>query len=177
MLAGLLLAPMAARADMPVVQPTRDVDVTYRVPVPGGTPVFLLQRLRWSAATRRQRVDLPSSGSWMVIDFANSRMALVRDASREVVDLPAPLSATQPGGGAAFSRVGTDTVAGLPCTQWRTTDTRGQEALACYTLDGVLLRAAAGSRVMMEAVGVKFGQQDMSVFQLPAGYTHQQSNR
>ncbi len=176
-LAGLALAGLALAADAPALQPTRDVDVTYRVPVPGGGGASLLQRLRWSASRREQRVDLPTSGNWMVLDFTAHRMAMVRDDSREVVDLPSPLSAEQPNAGAGFTRAGTDSVAGLACTEWRTIDTRGQETLACYTDDGVLLRATAGARVLMQAVAVKYETQPAEVFATPAGYTHQQSSR
>ncbi len=161
----------------PVVQPTRDVDVTYRVPVPGGADASLLQRLRWSAATRRQRVDLPTSGNWMMLDFARHRMALVRDESREVVDLPSPQTADQAGAGAGYTRVGTDSVAGLACTQWRTVDTRGHETVACYTGDGVLLRAMAGDRVLMVAVHVAYGAVGDGVFEVPAGYARTSSSR
>ena len=72
-----------------------------------------------------------------------------------------------------MSRVGADTVAGLACTQWRTTDTRGEQTLACTTDDGVMLRATAGGRVLMEAVSVSYTPQDQAVFALPPGYTHQ----
>jgi hypothetical protein len=173
----LVLAGPAAAQGVPVVQPVRDVDVTYRVPVPGGGDASLLQRLRWSAATRRQRVDLPTSGNWMVLDFARQRMALVRDESREVVDLPAPRSAGQPGGGAGYTRLGSAKVADLACTEWRTIDTRGHETVACYTDDGVLLRATDGVRVLMQAVSVKYAAQDADLFQPPAGYTHQETSR
>ncbi len=174
LMAALAAAPAARAQDAPPGKPTRDVDVTYRVPVPGADNAALLQRLRWSASMRRQRVDLPTSGNWMVLDFTTHRMAMVRDDTREVVDLPAPPSAELAGGGAGFMRTGSSTVAGLACTQWRTIDTRGQETLACYTDDGVLLRATAGTRVLMEAVAVKYETQGEAVFDLPAGYTHQQ---
>ena len=178
LLAVLLLLPLGARAEAPAaLQPLRDVDVTYRVPVPGGSDASLLQRLRWSAAHRMQRVDLPTSGNWMVLDFATQRMSLVRDESREVMDLPAPLNAAQPSAGAAYSRAGTDMVAGLACTEWRTIDTRGQETLACYTDDGVLLQAKSGGRIMMQAVAVKYEAQPEAIFAPPAGYTHQQTSR
>ena len=176
--AAILAGAFSAVAQAaPAVQPTRDVDVTYRVPVPGATDTYLLQRYRWSAARREQRVDLPTSGNWMVLDFNAHRMALVRDESREVVDLPSPQNADQPGAGAGFTRVAPATVAGFACTDWRTVDTRGQETLACYTDDGVLLRATSGSRTLMEAVHVNYTAQAEAVFQPPAGYTHQQSSR
>ena len=174
---ALAVAAPAWAQQAPVVQPTRDVDVTYRVPVPGGTDTYLLQRLRWSASHRQQRVDLPTSGNWMVLDFNAHRMALVHDASREIIDLPSPQSADQAGAGAGYTRVASASVAGLACTEWRTVDTRGQETLACYTDDGVLLRATAGTRTLMEAVHVSYDAQAESVFSAPAGYSRQQTSR
>ncbi len=175
---GLYLAAGVARAEAPLaLRPLRDVDVTYKVPVRSPTDANLLQRLRWSASLQRQRVDLPTSGNWMTLDFANHRMELVRDESREVIDLPAPRSAEQPGAGAGYARLGPAVVAGLACTEWRTIDTRGQESIACYTDDGVLLRARQGDRVLMEAVSVKYSLQDASLFDPPASYTRQQTNR
>ncbi len=172
-LALALCAPAAARAETPVVQPTRDVDVTYKVPVAGGAGVAILQRLRYSAALRRQRVDLPTSGNWMVLDFATRRLDMVRDQSHEIVDLPAPDSATQPGTLNAYIRMGPARVAGIDCTEWRTRDTRGQETVACYTADGILLRARNESAVLMEAVDVKYAAQGPDVFKLPDGYSRQ----
>ena len=169
---SLLAAP--AMADAPAsVKPTRDVDVTYKVPVGEGGNTALLQRLRFSASLHEQRVDLPTSGNWMVLDFATHRIAMVRDESREIVDLPAPESASLPNNGAGFVRVGPANVAGLDCTEWRTRDTRGLETVACYTQDGVMLRARNDSHTLMEAVSVRYGAVPPSVFALPDGYTHQ----
>ncbi len=170
---AVLLLPLPCLAEAPLVQPARDVDVTYKVPVAGGADMAILQRLRFSAALHRQRVDLPTSGNWMMLDFQSRRMAMVRDESREIVDLPAPDASTQPGAGAAFARLGPASVAGLDCTEWRTRDTRGQETVACYTADGVLLRARNESAVLMEAVDVKYATQGAEVFALPEGYSHQ----
>jgi hypothetical protein len=173
-LAALAL-PTPCLAEAPIVQPTRDVDVTYKVPVAGGKDMAILQRLRFSASLRRQRVDLPTSGNWMMLDFATKQMAMVREESHEIVDLPAPDNAGQPGGGAGFRRLGTARVAGLDCTEWNTRDTRGQETVACYTSDGVLLRARNESAVLMEAVDVKYDPQGAEVFALPDGYSHQKT--
>ena len=183
-LAGMALAGMAVAACLawpawadapPAVRPTRDVDVTYRVPVGPGDATSLLQRLRFSAALHRQRVDLPTSGTWMVIDFAAHTMAMVRDSSREVVDLPAPDSASLPQDGAAFQRMGSASVAGLDCTEWRTRDTRGAETIACYTPDGVMLRARTDTRLLMEATGVHYAALPGGIFVPPDGYSHQRA--
>lgn len=172
---GLTLVSVAAGAQTaPHVTPTRDVDVTYKVPVAGGNDMAILQRLRFSASLRRQRVDLPTSGNWMVLDYATHRMTMVRDESREVVEMPAPDNAAQPGGGAGFARVGTAQVAGLACTEWRTRDTRGQETVACYTDDGVLLRARGARGILMEAIDVAYRPQGAELFAIPDGYSRQQ---
>jgi hypothetical protein len=171
-----LIGAAPVRADeVPVVQPLHDVDVTYKVPVPGSDNMALLQRLRWSASTRRQRVDLPTSGNWMVLDFVSHRMDMVRDDARTVLDLPAPPD--PPPAAAGFARAGEGSVAGLACTEWRTRDSRGQETVACYTQDGVLLRARSGSRVLMEAVSVHYSPQQDGVFQVPRDFTRQEGNR
>jgi hypothetical protein len=174
----LAVAPVSAVAQgapaaAPHTTPVRDVDVTYKVPVAGGRDMAILQRLRFSASLHRQRVDLPTSGNWMMLDFVTHRMILVREESRELVDLPAPDSAAQPGGGAGFALVGTAQVAGLACTEWRTRDTRGEETVACYTDDGVLLRARGDRGVLMEAVDVGYRPQGAEVFAMPEGYTRQ----
>jgi hypothetical protein len=171
----LILLPGAALAEAPAaLRPTRDVDVTYKVPMQGAPD--LVQRLRWSAATQRQRVDLPNSANWMVLDFAAHRMEMVHEDTHQITDMPAPPSADQPVGEGAYVRTGSATVSGLACTQWRTADASGNQTLACYTPDGVLLRAEAGGQVLMEAVSVKYTAQDASVFQ-PPGYPHQQGGQ
>ena len=170
----LLFVTSPAWADQPpAVQPQRDVDVTYKVPVAGGGDMAILQRLRFSAALHRQRVDLPTSGNWMMLDFTAHTMAMVRDQSKEIVELPAPANASLPAGGAGFTRMGEASVAGLGCTEWRTRDTRGQETVACYTPDGVLLRARNDSATLMEAVQVNYTPLAASVFALPEGYSRQ----
>jgi hypothetical protein len=163
-----------ARADKPpAVQPLRDVDVTYRVPVPGLTVTSMLQRLRFSAALHKQRLDLPTSGNWMLLDFTAHTMDMVREQSHEIVEVPAPDNASQPGAGAGFVRLGQSSVVGINCTEWRTRDTRGQETVACYTDDGVLLRAANTDGPLMEAVEVKYAPVPADVFDLPKGYQRQ----
>jgi hypothetical protein len=177
-LAAILLAAGPASAEAPpATHPTRDVDVTYRVPVPSAPGTDLLQRFRWNARTRQQRVDLPTSGNWMVVDFATHRMEMVREATHEVLDLPAPDTIDLPGDGAGFSRRGDATVAGFPCVEWQTVDRQGQATLACYTADGVLLRARAGDRTLMEAISLHYVAQDPAVFEMPPDYTHQQAGR
>jgi hypothetical protein len=164
----------SAAADAPPsILPQRDVDVTYRAPVAGPGDTNVLQRLRFSAILHRQRLDLPTSGTWMVLDFTAHTMAMVRDQTHEIVDLPAPATAGQPGAGSGFTKLAAASVDGLNCTNWRTIDTRGHETVACYTDDGVLLRASNKNGPMLEAVDVKYGVLPATVFMLPQSYSHQ----
>ena len=64
-------------------------------------------------------------------------------------------------------------MAGLACTDWDMTDAAGEAARLCLTDDGVMLRARAGARTLLNAETVSAGPIDPAVFKLPPGYTHQ----
>ena len=172
-LAALLLAatPAMAASDKPVMRPTRDVDVTYSI-VPDSSGVSSMhQRARWDVADGRMRLDLPSPGTWMLIDFSDRHMQMVSDRERKVLrltDRASLLPGETPG--ASFTRQGTGTVAGVGCTEWETNDNAGRAVTVCITDDGVLLRARSGPRLLIQAVQVAYGQQDRQSFAVPAGY-------
>lgn len=163
-LAALLL-PLAARAqERPIVVPTRDVDITYHAQ-------DIEQRMRWLAAGHRLRIDPPGAGMFMVVDYDTHRMAMVRPSDRKAVEMAAPLGmpgAAQPGGN--YVRAGTDTVAGLPCTDWRTHDNGGGDATVCFTADGVMLRARVAGKTIVEATSVAYGPQNPADFAVPPGF-------
>ncbi len=163
----------AAAQTRPNTIPTRDVDVTYHMTAADQT---LTQRMRWLAGPQMLRVDPPTPGLYMIVNYKDHRVAVVRDADRQVLDLDTG-AATLPGGnfgpeGGHFTRQGNDTVAGLPCTDWQTTDTTGDPTIACFTADGVLLRARAGNRTLLEAATVTYGPQDAAAFRTPPDYVH-----
>jgi hypothetical protein len=172
--AGALMVVLCAAADdaHPVLRPTRSVDVTYAMDIGRGT---LHERLRWDAAAQTLRVDPPTEGLYVIIDLAAKRMSTVRAADKTVIEMAAPDSATGMADSAAAGAVrqGTDTVAGLACTEWDMTDAAGQTARVCLTEDGVLLRARVGDRTRLRAETVQYGPLDPGVFQIPAGYTRQ----
>jgi hypothetical protein len=173
-LAGALaVSPRAAApAERPLLRPIHDVDVTYTLDAGGGTIVH--ERLRWDAAAQELRIDPPTPGLYVIIDFPARRMSTVRTAERVVIDMAAPDNVTgMPDSAAAGAvRRGTDTVAGLPCTEWDLTDAAGEVASLCLTDDGVLLRARAGARTLLNAETVRYGPLDAGLFQVPAGYIH-----
>lgn len=171
------LGMVAARADeRPLTLPSRDVDVTYAMTRPDGPPdqPRMAQRVRWAQADQKLRVDTPSPGLYVVMDYRTHLLSAVRPAERMVLQVKsngADLSlggARIPEGG--FARTGESMVAGLACTQWRTRDAAGEATLACLTADGVLLRAEIGKVALVEAVRVAYGPIDKSVFDVPADY-------
>jgi hypothetical protein len=176
-LASLFLAPALATAapDRPPALPTRDVDVVYMMVQPDAPdgPRVLEQRVRRAAAAGKLRVDPPTPGLWVVMDTHAHLLSTVREADRSVLELTsaqAQLGPGLPAGAAGFTRRGDAEIAGLPCTEWETRDMSGVPVLACITADGVLLRARAGARVLVEALHVAFAPQDPAVFRVPADY-------
>ncbi len=164
----LLAAPAAAAADHPPILPQRDVDVTYRLlQTPPGAPA-MTQRQRWSASTGRLRVDPPTPGLYMIVDYRAKRMAVVKPADRAVLDV----ASADPGTPGAYTRRDAASVAGLPCTNWQTADAGGRETMLCLTADGVMLRASHGGHVLLEAVAVSYAAQDPAAFVPPDGFRH-----
>lgn len=133
---------------------------------------MLTERQRWSVATGKLRVDPPTPGLWMVIDLAQGTVASVDEHARRVLDGPAPVL---PGAGAAGKAVwvGADHVGDWACTDWTVPDDRGNPALLCLADDGVLLRASAGGRVLLEALDLTRAPQPAEIFRLPSAYPHQ----
>lgn len=169
-LCACLLGAVTALADEPVLLPTRDVDVTYRAA--GAQP--LEQRVRWDAATQTMRIDPPTSGVYVIIDYLARRMTVVNVKEKAVVEMAAPASmanvlAGKTAGG--FVRQGEAKVDGLGCTEWQTHDHTGQPAKLCITNDGVLLQAATPDRTLATAVKVEYGPLDSALFRVPADYT------
>jgi len=168
----LLCASVPAWAqEAPVTTPTRDVDVMYRSTA--GSQV-LEQRSRYRAADGKLRLDTPSPGLYMIVDQRARTMAMVSDPDRGVVDVKFRGNVGPGGftGGQGFTRQGADRVAGLPCTEWQTTDRQGQAVSACFTADGVLLRARRGATVLVEATRVTYGPLDPAAFTVPPSYSH-----
>lgn len=156
------LPSIVCAQERPPVLPTRDVDIVYHA---GG----MEQRWRFHASDHKLRLDPPTKGVYMILDYPGHRMTTVSDteqATLETATLPsAPLS---PG----TTRRGTDHVAGLACTEWEAEDTTGTPTLACFTADGVMLRARRGTTVLAEATRVSFAPLDGGLFVVPPGYQH-----
>jgi hypothetical protein len=172
--AGALAVWLCAAADgeHPLLRPIHDVDVTYALDAGGGTTLH--ERLRWRAAAQVLRLDPPTADLYVIIDLAARRTSTVRTAERTVIEMAAPDNVTgvPDSAAAAAVRRGTDTVAGLACTEWDMTDAAGEAARLCLTADGVLLRARSGARTLLSAETVEYGPLAADLFQVPAGYAH-----
>ena len=181
LLASLLALPALAQ-DRPPLTPARDVSVTYRTtgPGPGAGPGAAgpEMRMSWLVAEQKLRVDMPGGMGWSVVDQRAQKMFMVMEQQRVVMEVPMQggpgglTIPTQPPDSARFSRGGSATIAGIPCTIWQYQDgpSRGE---ACLTADGVMLRSSGthgGQSGSVEAVAVAFGAQDPARFRVPDGY-------
>lgn len=172
---ALLLAatPALAQDRPPAIFPTRDVAVTYRM------ADNQTLTMAWLTAGQLLRVDAPQAQGAVIIDQAKQTMMVVMDAQRMVMDIPAGMSGPSggpmpmaPGPNARFTREGTATIAGLPCTIWLYQE-GNRNGRACVTNDGVLLRADGGdgrNTGGITATEVRFGAQDPARFRAPPGY-------
>lgn len=168
----------AAAQERPVVQPTRDVTVTYKLEgaaasvLPGGVdgPV----RMSWDAARQRLRADSDGRQQVAIVDLRQHTAVLVDNAMHAVLALPARERDLQPLtlDGATLTRRGNATVAGLACVNWDVQASRGNGTV-CLTPDGVPLRAAGtvnGKRGGFTATRVTYGTVDPALFTVPPGY-------
>lgn len=172
----LATAGVASADDRPLTVPARDVDITYMMVQPDapGGPRMLEQRMRYDVGDGKLRVDPPTPGLYMIVDYRTRRMETIRVAERMVIDVDAGTGAVVPGGGSAakFDRQGETQVAGLTCTNWKTSDAAGQPTMVCLTPDGVMLRAIGGGRILVEAAEVRYGPVDKAAFEIPADFRH-----
>lgn len=184
LLVSLLLVGAAAPARAepnPFSAPQRDVDIVYAIPVPG-TPADavlpasgtgLTQRLRVQAASGMQRIDPPSAGAFMLTDGRAGRTIVVEPSLRLATLLPGRGGSTPPPGVRAngdYRRIDAATVAGQPCTDWRTRDLAGHDSIVCLTEDGVLLRIVQDNQLRALAIRLDRAPQPDAIFAVPAGY-------
>lgn len=178
----LLLWPIAAGTasaeERPLIQPNRDVVVTYRVEgaaaavVPGGIPGAL--RLSWDAEGQRLRAEPDGRTQAVIVDLRGRSAQVVDTLLRSALTLPVRHNDLQPLtlDGAQLTRRGTTVVAGLGCTIWDVQSARGAGSI-CLTADGVPLRAEGdvdGRRGTFTALTVRYGPVADALFQVPAGF-------
>jgi hypothetical protein len=174
-LALAAIAPLAPAhaADRPQFPPTRDVAVTYRITTGESEGGPHEASLAFSAALLKLHAEVGGMGA-MIIDVRQRSMVIVMTQQHMAMRLPAGDQidrAMAYGGDGSVVRVGTDRVAGYPCTVWRFTGKDGS-GTGCLTDDGVPLRGQsndARNKGGFEAIRVAYGPQPASLFEVPAG--------
>lgn len=159
----LLLLPAAA-ADRPLLAPSVDVAVTYRVVravAPGGPAKIVVQE---TASAAKMRIDsfifadskAPYEG--MIADRGANQLKVMIYARQAVVEGPADgffLPGVSLTPDMRFKRGAEKKVAGFACTEWTVTPPQGDSWTSCITGNGVVLRTASPTREM-EATAVKY---------------------
>jgi len=171
-LAAVAALPLAAAAQPK--QPSRDFAVTYRMESEGRTAEM---RVFYSAATRRQRVEMGDAGMAMINDAAAGRVLMLNEPARMVMEMPAAAARQQPmfaiPDDMTLTRTGTATVAGNRCTTYRAVQAGAERGTMCVTDDGIMLSGdfRQGDRAgRLEAISLSLSPQPASLFQPPQGW-------
>ena len=171
----LVAAAPAAGPEHPLLAPTREVSVLYRV---SSSPTQAYEiRITSQPGNARRRIDLPDK-NYLVMDEAAQQMVMVSPFEGTVVDVPwssglgLQFTLDQQ---MRFTRRASATIAGLRCTTY-TVQTPTTSGEACVTDDGVMLRTlaqnAAGQRTAIEAISVSFTPAPPSDFAPPPDFQH-----
>ncbi|GBR44886.1 hypothetical protein [Gluconobacter roseus] len=172
----------AAKADVPsvtpppvqapLVTPLHDADIVYVLTGPNGQ--HLHQRMRWTSALWRQRVEPEGSATIMLTDYRTHTLMVLDSTNHTatVTSAPGSDSFATPGTPAAgfWRNLGQGRIAGEPCTIWESADSDSQTTAFCYTDDGLMLGATHGGRPVLEAVSVSRVPQPVEIFDPPPGY-------
>ncbi len=178
LVSALLVLTMPAVADdRPLIRPTRDVVVEYRSvgPAHGSTAdPGRLVTMRFASKTGRVRLDGPNGRGFAIFDVSAGRMIVVMAEHKIYMEQPADPAMVEmfQAKDSAFTKSGTDTVAGVGCTTYDVMirDRKGQ---VCLTDDGVLLRARGDDpdhQRVLEALTVTYEAQPNVLFGVPAGF-------
>ncbi len=162
-------------ADRPLMAPTREASVLYRVTSSGNPPAEV--RITTLANGATMRIDMPDR-TYMLVNQAEKRMALVVPDEQTVMDLPwsgGPQDQFTLNARMKFARRGADTVAATRCTVWEVT-LDGTRGFMCITDDGVLLRSLSqdesGRRSLIDALSVSYTPAPPKEFMVPPGFEH-----
>ena len=169
-----LAAAAAAVPDRPVLAPTREASVLYRVVNAGAAPVEV--RVTAEAGGSPMRLDLPDR-TYMLVDQAARSIAVVVPEEQMVLDVPygdGPQTYFQLNDRMRFIRRAPATVATVRCTVWDVAVDNARGTM-CISDDGILLRSSGtdetGRRNLIEAVSVSFAPAAPGEFVPPADFS------
>ncbi len=174
-----LSALPAAAQTHPQVLPTRDVTVDYHIGSSAPLPVQDV-RIEAQAGAAHLRIEQPNSLA-LLVDRPARHVVMVLAAQHAALSLPWPRQVAQGFdilARARFVRQGSDTKAGLRCTNYDVTED-ANHLFACITDDGVVLqadgtmRSKQGPRTYhIAATAVSYAPLDPAIFEVPPGLTH-----
>jgi len=174
---GLACAvPAAAQEHPSLMQPSRDVMVEYHVAgVAQGQQRSDTVRMYFADHGMKMRIEPVGQPAYSIIDRSAARMVMVMTPQHAYIELPYDPKRVMAfdDKDATFTRLGSDTVAGIGCTvyQTRRQDRSGQ---VCLSDDGLLLRAKSDNPNQqggaLEATRVAYGPQAASLFAPPADF-------
>lgn len=183
LLQGLWSIPGAwAQSDGPLPLPKADVTVDYHFDnTPFGAPKRL--RIAYAKGGSLVRVDVfrwdeaKNPSKWIIFDRSKDRLITVEAESRVYTESSIGKS-PNPGSLLAadtrYSRLGTDSVAHSPCTNWKVeaSGKPNDQDVACVTDDGVVLRLASKKPgvASMTAVNIHYGTPPDDLFDTPEGF-------
>src|SRR5579862_6870779 len=166
-LAVVVAATPSLATERPLLRPTRDVEVEYRttgmpkvgMPGPMGGPMVGqmtappadqgtegILTIHYAARTGQMRIDMRDGRGSLILDRPRGRMLVLMSQQHMYMEMARQMTGDQDPIGsleanAAFTKLGSDTVAGLSCTLYEVSGDN-RRARVCLTDDGVLLRAA-----------------------------------
>ena len=162
----------APAQDGPLLAPSRDVAVTYRLSADGNSPPEAVVHAK--AGGMRLRIEPAGWPVTLLVDRTGGEIDVLIGQHAYV---QTPLQANslrflQPEARASFTRRGQETVLGRRCTEW---DLRAPEGTGrvCATADGVILRAEGtdrqGRHGAAEAVAIRYAPEPEADFAPPPG--------
>lgn len=176
--AALVQGPVQDPIDAPLVTPMHDVDIDYVLT--GSSGQHMHQRMRWTSALWRQRVEPEGSATIMLTDYRTHTLMVLDSTNHTATVTSAPGgSFASPGTRAAGSwrRLGQGRIAGEACTIWDSADSDSHLTTFCYTDDGLMLGAVHDGKPVVEAVSVSRVPQPAEIFDPPPGYHRIDSSR
>ncbi len=187
LLAVLLIAAAPAKPappaptgpDRPLLAPSREVSVLYRLLAQGKPQAEIRISTRPGSPTggTLRRIDLPDH-SYLLVNLSTRAMIMVVPAEGTLLDLPwDPAMAEQftLNSHMRFTRRGQATVSRIPCTVFEAQQ-GPQHGEVCVTDDGVMLRIEGvgpnGQRSAIEAVSLTYTPAPESDFLPPPDFQH-----
>lgn len=171
-LAAFIVCGLAHAA--PPFLPTRDVTVDYAVDISGQTPQSV--NVAFEAADQRARIDLISSGVFILADLPAGRAQMVVPALHALVkapDISALTLVLAQAGEARFTPLRAGRYAGRDCETYLVLDPHNGTGTACLTPDGVILHFSGhNERGAIEATAqsVDFADAQSALFLPPDGF-------